>query len=194
MTGGLMEEQTFEPTPGDQVRQYRREIDRILEALGHPEAFVTDESILDDFPLREIDDGPTLIELQAEFGIRVRPQDRLVDIARRLRQLAERQIAAATPAARHTWVEWLGARDAATLLLWLMQALERGETPEVLRGIVSGWRENALKALAAEDYRARVDGSLEVSVDARLYLFARPELMQHLEDLEDEDDDAFLES
>jgi hypothetical protein len=80
-----------------------------------------------------------------------------------------RQTAAGTPEARHAWVEWLGERDAA----------------ESLKAMIDGWRRNALQALASHDYRADVGKYLEVSVDARLYLMARPELLRHLEDLED---------
>jgi hypothetical protein len=95
----------FEPAPDGLVRQYRREITRILELLGHPEALVTDASVLSDFPLREEPSTPTVTELTSALGIRVEPQHRLVDIARRMRQLAGRQIAAGTPEARHAWVE-----------------------------------------------------------------------------------------
>jgi hypothetical protein len=175
-----------------QVVHYRQEIKRILEVLGHPEAFVTDASTLGDFPLREEPSTPTVIELTSEIGIRVEPQHRLVDIARRMRQLANRQIAAGTPEARHAWVDWLGERGAAALLLTLMRAIDEGDAVESLKAMVDGWRRNALQALAANDYRADVDKYLEVSVDARLYLLARPELRRHLEDLED--DDACLES
>jgi hypothetical protein len=183
-----MDEQHFEPAPDDLVRQYRREVRQILEILGHPEAFVTEETRLSDFPLREEPDTPTVMEVEIATGIRVEPQHRLVDIARRMRQLAERQIAAGTPDARHAWVEWLGDRDAAALLLTLMEAIDRGDSGESLKAMVDGWRRNALEALAANDYRADVDKYLEVSVDARLYLMARPELMRHLEDLEDQND------
>lgn len=180
-----MDEQWGEPGPGDRMRQYRREIAQILEALGHPAAVVTEETRLSDFPLQEEPATPTVMEVQIATGIRVRPQDRLIDIARRMRQLADRQIASGTPEARHAWVDWLGERDAAALLLTLMQAIDAGATLESLKAMVEGWRRNALRALAAEDYRADVDKYLEVSVDARLYLLARPELMRHLEDLED---------
>jgi hypothetical protein len=189
----MMNDDRYELAPTVRVRQYRAEIARILDALGHPEALVTDESRLSDFPIRE-DDEVSLIDLASDLGIRVRPQDRLIDIARRMRQLADRQIAAGTPEAHHAWVDWLGERDAAALLLSLMQAIDEGATLESLKAMVEGWRRNALRALAAEDYRADVDKYLEVSVDARLYLLARPELMRHLEDLEDaegnEADDA----
>lgn len=49
--------------------------------------------------------------------------------------------------------------------------------------MVEGWQEHAHEALAANDYRASVDTYLEVSVDARLYVLARPELRE--EDGED---------
>lgn len=185
-----MPDQPHAPAPSDPLRPYRREIRRVLEALGHPEAVVTEETRLSDFPLREEPDTPTVMEVAIATGIRVKPQHRLVDIARRMRQLADRQIAAATPEARHAWVDWLGARDAVALLLTLMQAIDEGDAVERLKAMVDGWRRNALKALAADDYRADVDQYLEVSVDARLYLLARLDLMRHLEDLEDEEGDA----
>jgi hypothetical protein len=178
----------------EDIRHYRREISQILDILGHPQAVITEETRLSDFPLREEPDTSTVTELTIELGIRVEPQHRLVDIARRMRQLADRQIAAGTPEARHAWVDWLGERDAAALLLTLMRAIDEGDAVESLKAMVDGWRRNALEALAANDYRADVDKYLEVSVDARLYLLARPALLRHLEDLEDEDDDAFLES
>jgi hypothetical protein len=179
------EGRTFESAPQRLVRQCRQEIKRILEVLGNPEAVVTDESVLSDLPLREEPSTPTLTELTSELGIRVEPQYRLVDMARRMRQLAERHIAAGTPEARHAWVEWLGDRDAATLLLTLVRAIDEGGAVERLQAMVDDWRRNALKALAADDYRADVDTYLEVSVDARLYLLARPALRRHMEDLED---------
>jgi hypothetical protein len=111
-----------------------------------------------------------------------------------MRPLADRQLAAATPEARHAWGDWLGARDATALLLTLMQAIDEGASGESLQAMVDGWRENALEAQAADDCRADVDKYLEASVDARLYLLARPALRRRLEDLEAEDDDACSES
>jgi DNA-binding transcriptional ArsR family regulator len=73
-------------------------------------------------------------------------------------------------------------------LLTLMRAIDEGDAVERLKAMVDGWRRNALEALAAHDYRADVDTYLEVSVDARLSLLARPALRRHVEDLEDEDD------
>jgi hypothetical protein len=171
-------------------RRYRREIHQILEILGHPEAVVTEDTRLSDFRLREEPDTPTVMEVEIATGLRVEPQHRLVDIARRMCHLAERRIAAGTPEARHAWVDWLGERDAAALLLTLMQSIDAGHAVENLKAMIDGWRQNALKALAAENYRAHVDKYLEVSVDACLYLLARPELRGRLEDVEDETDET----
>jgi len=77
----------------------------------------------------------------------------------------------------------LGERDAQALLLCLLQAVDRGTSIESLQRMVEGWREHAHEALAVDDYRASVDKYLEVSVDARLYVLARPELLE--EDGED---------
>jgi hypothetical protein len=146
--------------PTARVRQYRAEMARILATLGHPEAPVTDESRLRDFPLREDDEGPSLTELRIDLGVRVRRDDRLVDIAQRMRAHAQ------------------------ALLLCLLQAIDQGTPLETLRAMVDGWRQNAYQALAADDSRATVDQYLEVSVDARLYLLARPELLDDSEDEE----------
>jgi hypothetical protein len=168
-----MDTEHFEPAPANCVAQYRAEIDTILEALGHPEAFVTDESMVSDFPLRNDDDGPSLTELRIDLGVRVRRDDLLVDVAQRMREAAERLMRAAIPTERHTWVGWLGERDAQVLLLSLMQAIEEGSALETLKRMVEGWRENAYEALTADDYRACVDKFLEVYVDARVHIFNR---------------------
>ena len=68
-------------------------------------------------------------------------------------------------------------------MLCLLQAIDRGTSIESLQRMVEGWQEHAHEALAANDYRASVDTYLEVSVDARLYVLARPELRE--EDGED---------
>jgi hypothetical protein len=64
-----MHQDRMESAPTAQVAHYRREITRILEVLGHSEAFVTDASILSDFPLREEPSTPTVTELASELGI-----------------------------------------------------------------------------------------------------------------------------
>jgi hypothetical protein len=68
---------------------------------------------------------------------------------------------------RHDWIGWLRERDAQVLLLTLVQAVEDPTTSvHVLRQMVAGWRTNAHQALAADNWQARVDGYLEVWVDA----------------------------
>ena len=77
----------------------------------------------------------------------------------------------------HEWIRWLSSPDATVLLLWLCQVLDQPDSSvEELRKVVHGWRRNALKALTAEDWKASVDRSLEVTVDARAYLLARGQL------------------
>lgn len=80
------------------------------------------------------------------------------------------------------WIAWLGERDAQALLLCLMQAIERDTPLQGLKEMVAGWRANAHRALTADDYRASVDYYLEVSVDARLHVLARPELLHRDDD------------
>jgi len=82
----------------------------------------------------------------------------------------------ATMPERYDWISWLRERDAQMLLISLMNAIERGSTPEVLSAMVKGWRDNAHKALRTNNYRASVDKYLEVTVDARPYLFRTGEL------------------
>ena len=76
----------------------------------------------------------------------------------------------------YAWLAWLGEKDAAVLLLSLMQAIEGGTTEATLLGMVTGWRRNALKALTQDDWTAQVDKYLEVRVDARLVALTRPDV------------------
>jgi hypothetical protein len=76
--------------------------------------------------------------------------------------------------APYAWLAWLGERDAQVLLLTLMQAIDQECDPATLRAMVTGWRRNALTALTADNWRAKVDGYLEVWVDARLAALQRP--------------------
>ena len=75
----------------------------------------------------------------------------------------------------YTWLAWLREKDAAVLLLSLMQAIEGGSTEATLRNMVAGWRRNALRALTDDTWTAQVDGYLEVRVDARLTALTRPQ-------------------
>lgn len=77
-----------------EVRVFETEMAQILEALGHPEALVTDASLVIDFPVilpEEMPlDGPewdavTLADLSQDLGVPVYKTDRLVDVAARMR-------------------------------------------------------------------------------------------------------------
>jgi hypothetical protein len=177
-------ELSIESASTNRVQAYRPEIDRILRALGHPEAFVTDESCLRDFPLRDDEDVPLpwLTDVEIDLGVRVRRDDYLVDVAQRMREVAERQQRTFLPTERHAWVGWLGERDAQVLLLSLFGAIEKDGTLASLQEMVAGWREHAHHALSADDWRACVDKFLEVYVDARIHIFARDRFARAGED------------
>ena len=69
-----------------EVNLLETEIERVLDAVGHPEALVTDRSCLWDFPLGPEDEGcPTVAEIQATLGVEIHQSDRLVDVAWRMR-------------------------------------------------------------------------------------------------------------
>jgi hypothetical protein len=71
---------TFATT--DRVTRFEPEIDRILDALGYPEALVTDESTLGDFSLEPLEYARAEEALGLQFATN---NDLLVDIAERLR-------------------------------------------------------------------------------------------------------------
>ena len=74
--------------------------------------------------------------------------------------------------APYDWVAWLRPGDAAILLQHLLIAIERDSCSVAsLQEMVDGWRQNAHDALLADDYTADVDKYLEVTVDARLFLW-----------------------
>jgi hypothetical protein len=73
----------------------------------------------------------------------------------------------------YDWVSWLTDRDAPVLLVALMGAIEAGDDLQVVRRMIKDWRKNAHGALTAENYTVRIDGFLEVHVDARLFLLRR---------------------
>ena len=72
----------------------------------------------------------------------------------------------------YDWVAWLSGADATVLLQHLLLMIESdGCTVATLQRIVQGWRENAHDALTNNDYKAEVDGYLEIHADARLFLW-----------------------
>jgi hypothetical protein len=69
------------------ARSSRREtlrpwVQKVLEAVGHPEAFVTDESMIGDFFFSE---PKKIEEVAKKLGVRATARDRVVDVASRLR-------------------------------------------------------------------------------------------------------------
>jgi hypothetical protein len=74
----------------------------------------------------------------------------------------------------YEWIRWLSGRDATALLIHLCTSLDDPQaTREDLVTMVHGWRDNALAALHADNWRAAVDDYLEVTADARLYLLSQ---------------------
>jgi len=68
----------------------------------------------------------------------------------------------------HSWISWLSGRDAKVLLLCLVESIMAGIPERTLQDMATGWHRNAQAALTADDWRASVDGYLEVWADARL--------------------------
>ena len=62
------------------VKQYSEYIDIVLDALGHPEAYVTDESTIWDFMLTK----KTIADMKLKFKVPVSNKDYIWKIAERL--------------------------------------------------------------------------------------------------------------
>ena len=60
-------------------------VDRVLEAIGHPEAWISDRSSIGDF--RQGDYQEFVNDVAAKLGIGINKGDYLVDIAMRLKAL-----------------------------------------------------------------------------------------------------------
>lgn len=72
-----------EIAPRDKILAHPRQVDRILRDIGYPEALVTDESCLSDFPLEDADTR----RLSRQYGFEVGRCDRIAFIAERLAKL-----------------------------------------------------------------------------------------------------------
>jgi hypothetical protein len=68
------------------VRELRPWVDQVLKAIGYPAALVTDLSSLGDFPL-ELEDYKLV---EKDLGFPVSREDRLVDVALKLKNLIQR--------------------------------------------------------------------------------------------------------
>ena len=78
----------FESAAQDNIDKLQPYVDRILEALGHPEAFVTDESIVGDFinvfSTKE-ERYVVAAQLSSKLGLVIETKDYIYKIAERLR-------------------------------------------------------------------------------------------------------------
>ena len=68
-----------EIAPRDKVIAHQQQVDRILRGIGFPEALVTDESSLSDFPLEDAD---TRL-LSRQYGFEAGRCDRIASVAER---------------------------------------------------------------------------------------------------------------
>ena len=78
----------FESAAQDNVDKLQPYVDRILEALGHPEAFVTDESIVGDFInvfSSKEERYVVAAQLSSKLGLVIETKDYIYKIAERLR-------------------------------------------------------------------------------------------------------------
>jgi len=81
ITKGPFAGKTVEFAPQSRVQKFAAEVDRILDALGYPDALVTDESILWDFCLEDHE----LRQLGETLGVAVTKESVIADIAEALR-------------------------------------------------------------------------------------------------------------
>lgn len=71
----------------DKVEDLDKYVQKVLEAIGHPEAFVTDESMIWDFVphLRPSSEMQAFLdELSDKLGFEVKHQDYIWDLAKRM--------------------------------------------------------------------------------------------------------------
>lgn len=66
------------------INDLRKWVDKVLDAIGHPEALVTDLSTCGDFWDRDGREAEAQT-LSKKLGFRVSPSDRLIDVAGKLR-------------------------------------------------------------------------------------------------------------
>jgi len=89
LTEGPFKGKTVVMAPQDRVDEYAEGIAQILDALGHPDSLVTDESTFGDFWMTRGPEAEAELDaIQAKLGVKVRFSDRLVDVAAMLDQQA----------------------------------------------------------------------------------------------------------
>ena len=68
----------------DRVLALRQWVQKVLDAVGHPEAFITNESTLSDFWSRS-ERAAAAEEVGKKLGMRVDPGEYVIDVASKLR-------------------------------------------------------------------------------------------------------------
>lgn len=77
---GPLKGYTITSAPQDRITRLEAQVDKILIALGHREAWVTDESMINDFDIEEHE----LEKLSADLGVKVSLDDYIADVAERM--------------------------------------------------------------------------------------------------------------
>jgi hypothetical protein len=83
---------TFEKASSDKIGEYNEYAHRVVTALGHPEAWVTDESMVADFMASQWafdepeEDDVSFDELKERLGIEVRGEEYIWEVAKRLKE------------------------------------------------------------------------------------------------------------
>jgi hypothetical protein len=80
LTNGPFAGKTVELASQERIAMLTTQVERVLEAIGHPEALVTDESSVSDFYLEPNE----LEDVKTKLGVEVNRDDLIVDVATRL--------------------------------------------------------------------------------------------------------------
>jgi hypothetical protein len=109
LTDPLGRKITFEPVQTDIVEQLQSWIEIVLKALKHPEAFITDGSTISDFfefmTIDENQDRKFEQKLSKKLGIQVIGRDKIIDVARRIKEKHELKLRSGKTKKRRSTVE-----------------------------------------------------------------------------------------
>ncbi|MHA2280153.1 MAG: hypothetical protein ACXAC5_04665 [Promethearchaeota archaeon] len=85
--GGVRSGKTkIEPAPQDEIEMLRPYVIRVLEALGHPEAWVSDLSSVWDFsPADEEGNREYIARVSVKLGFPINEKDYIIDLAMKLK-------------------------------------------------------------------------------------------------------------
>lgn len=91
----MIEDNDFEMSETDKVSSLAKEVSQILNILGHPEAFITDESRISDM-ICVFDNEKKITEILDELRNRldvriINKSDKIIDVAERVKKRAESQ-------------------------------------------------------------------------------------------------------